>query len=159
MMDWIEDNCDHFRHLEDCHSQYDFFFKFNFIMSSRENLLIILPNIHYHPIPLAAQKYLECILIFWLICWWLRAALSRQRRSVALNYKMGDASLSIFGSISLQWAGDIVLRHLLLLHYLILINLVKTDEDGSESWLLRKLHHQSSDKSWVQKCCHKWAGW
>ena len=40
MMDWIEDNCDHFRHLEDCHSQYDFFFKFNFIMSSRENLLI-----------------------------------------------------------------------------------------------------------------------
>ena len=51
MMDWIEDNCDHFRHLEDCHSQYDFFFKFNFIMSSRENLLIILPNIHYHPIP------------------------------------------------------------------------------------------------------------
>ena len=136
-----------------------FFFKFNFIMSSRENLLIILPNIHYHPIPLAAQKYLECILIFWLICWSLRAALSRLRRSVALNYKMGDASLSIFGSISLQWAGDIVLRHLLLLHYLILINLVKTDEDGSESWLLGKLHHQSSDKSWVQKCCHKWAGW
>ena len=66
---------------------------------------------------------------------------------MALNYKMGDASLSIFGSISLQWAGDIVLRHLLLLHYLILINLVKTDEDGSESWLLGKLHHQSSDKS------------
>lgn len=66
---------------------------------------------------------------------------------MALNYKMGDASLSIFGSISLQWEGDIVLRHLLLLHYLILINLVKTDEDGSESWLLGKLHHQSSDKS------------
>ena len=66
---------------------------------------------------------------------------------MAQNYKMGDASLSIFGSISLQWAGDIVLRHLLLLHYLILINLVKTDEDGSESWLLRKLHHQSSDNS------------
>ena len=159
-MDWIEDNCYHFTHLKDCHSQYDFFFKFNFIMSSRENLLIILPNIHYHPIPLAAQKYLECILIFWLICWSLRAALSRLRRSVALNYKMGDASLSIFGSISLNGREIIiVLRHLLLLHYLILINLVKTDEDGSESWLLGKLHHQSSDKSWVQKCCHKWGGW
>ena len=67
---------------------------------------------------------------------------------MALNYKMGDASLSIFGSISLNGREIIiVLRHLLLLHYLILINLVKTDEDGSESWLLRKLHHQSSDKS------------
>ena len=66
---------------------------------------------------------------------------------MAQNSKMRDASLSIFGSISLQWEGDIVLRHLLLLHYLILINLVKTDEDGSESWLLGKLHHHSSDKS------------
>ena len=160
MMDWIEDNCYHFTHLEDCHSQYDFFFKFNFIMSSRENLPIILPNIHYYPIPWAAQKYLECILIFWLICWSLRAALSRQRRSVALNYKMGDASLSIFGSISLQWEGDNnCIAPSPLLHYLILINLVKTDEDGSESWLLGKLHHQSSDNSWVQKCFHKWGGW
>ena len=66
---------------------------------------------------------------------------------MALNYKMGDASLSIFGSISLQWEGDIIVLRHLLLHFLILINLVKTDEDGSESWLLGKLHHQSSDKS------------
>ena len=67
---------------------------------------------------------------------------------MALNYKMGDASLSIFGSISLQWEGDNnCIAPSPLLHYLILINLVKTDEDGSESWLLGKLHHQSSDKS------------
>ena len=56
---------------------------------------------------------------------------------MALNYKMGrDASLSIFGSISLQWEEILYCAISSFLHYLILINLVKTDEDGSESWLL-----------------------